>query len=562
MSYATKSWVVGPRYAELARPLSLLRCFRFVCVSFPPPLFELRSFASQTLLYSTIEGAITRIDSRKTSSSDYFTSHYCMLNRKHYLFPSREGTTTTTYRVHPPSFPAPKMRFSTALAILLNTFQYNKSEQKHIDHLVAQRPSEGQYYDIHSAHERLFPSQRDASSSERRFAANGRRRNEQFAAGNFRNARLGRSSIIGTATHRMEECDPHSSMSTTLNADVGVLSACGFGLYCVESTLSPTGGFCTPKTSFLSSSFSQADPTEEERGGTRFLQDNSTLFQRIRQYFCVPQAEYYRFCDCVADVATSTLDVSCTTLYDCLAKPSICGVNATDCVTYSFDFNVTGPTEYSRKTCYDFSRPYDQKVCYQRSVTNLTTVESCSIEFNGVICNSCQVELVEYEKCGLDTRTNQTTCYNTTTECYYFDCSNTEGGHSGSSCENDGIKIYDYLATYMCVDRCEICGTGINLTNPYGNMTIPGYDYEYNCGDLYYRGIYGYFTETECAKVTAVATVPCGCGAETMEGPSLSPPSDTPSSGCSLPSSQTSVMVMTMASLATIVLGTLALYAK
>lgn len=256
--------------------------------------------------------------------------------------------------------------------------------------------------------------------------------------------------------------------------------------------------------------------TTEAGQGTRYLQENVTLFDRIRQYFCVPQSEYYPLCECIADETVSTLDVICVAQYDCVTLPSKCGVNVTDCVTFNIDFNVTGPTEYSRRSCYDFAQPYEQKVCYETSVTNLTKFDSCTVEFNGIVCNSCQVEVVEYEKCVLYALANQTTCYNTTKECYYFDCGNTEGGHSGTSCEAEGIKIYKFLDTYMCLDRCDICGEGINLTNPDKNLTVPGYDYEYNCGDLLYRGSYGYFTETECVNVKEAANLPCGCGAETV----------------------------------------------
>jgi hypothetical protein len=186
------------------------------------------------------------------------------------------------------------------------------------------------------------------------------------------------------------ECDPTAS-----DADVGILS-CGLGKYCMEVEDSGLGGLCV-------------EAADVER-------DLQVSEPAIGDY-CDPLSPRYGAytCDCTNfDVASGTGSFECLFDEEYCVDPaySICAI-----VVGAADVAMDG--SYVASTCYDFFKPYDQSTCFEYSSTG-----TCAIDFNGMQCNSCErVDFIGDD----DVLENEYTCLE-------FDCTNTEGMHTGSEC--------------------------------------------------------------------------------------------------------------------------------
>ena len=285
------------------------------------------------------------------------------------------------------------------------------------------------------------------------------------------------------------ECDPESE-----DADVGVLS-CGFGKYCVGSDESIKGGFCV------------SSPDELDRG----LQGES-VFDNIYRVFCVDGSSAYADdCNCTsADPEAYRLDVNCVTEEACSDYMSVCGVNSTSCITYSFEFTLTAPGTYTIDRCFEDSEPYMQKTCYNMAALGSGQIDECTISIDDVDCNSCQAFAEKIETCD----ENGENCVENYENCYMFDCTNTASKKASNICY-EGVyvaPIMYYLRTYGCdYYTCPICGGDEFVsTNPGGVIDLG--DGATTCAAVAQVAFLGGFNETFCQDVVIPGVADaCGC---------------------------------------------------
>lgn len=288
------------------------------------------------------------------------------------------------------------------------------------------------------------------------------------------------------------------------DALLGIL-ACSVGQYCVESKESTLGGYCV------------LDP-HGWMEVSRKLQDdgslNISLFESTYEQFCVEDG----ICNCTnIDRDTYTLDVLCPLSgEECYNVYSQCFVNLTMCVASDYTYSLTGSDEYKTKTCTEHSKPYYQRLCYELTVVD-NNVTACSVEFNGVTCNSCEIIPKDYSGNVLS--------------CYVFDCTNTPGNHSGSDCQKEGDVIYTmYRESYGCIENCSLCGEGFEMMTPNQLVNVSfssGTVYEFECDFVSYLGQSSFISEADCERLSDITFEPCGCSAGLI--PTGSPVSSSPS---------------------------------
>jgi hypothetical protein len=181
-----------------------------------------------------------------------------------------------------------------------------------------------------------------------------------------------------------------------------------------------------------------------EYTNNRNLQDNITSpFDFAQQMFCEDNTN----CSCTdIDETASTMLVECKIFTDyCYEGLSVCGVNVNGCIGSSnYVFNITGEAEFEVRHCEERPIPSSEKVCYFASFVNTTVHKdlsriqadglNCAVYFNDVKCQNCEVFSREGEYCD-----QSGTCAKYTYSCYYFDCTNTEGGMY-SCYENDKLN--------------------------------------------------------------------------------------------------------------------------
>jgi hypothetical protein len=324
------------------------------------------------------------------------------------------------------------------------------------------------------------------------------------------------------------ECDPTEPSDWSSSA-LGILT-CSLGQYCVESKESSLGGYCVeapgPAITY------------------RQLQDdgpaNVTLFDYLYQGACAENATagYDVTCECTnVDRDANTLDFACTYELCPYEFYSQCFVNLTICFENEWTISLQGPDEVYHTDCYRFWKPYYQKVCYNATLVNFTgypdihyDASECRMDFNGVACNSCEVApgYVNYS-----------------IPCYYFDCTNTDGNHSGNSCHNylegavGGLLIASvYPDTYACVEDCNVCGDGNEMTQPSEMVNVSfdrGAVYEYECGFVSDLGRSNLLSMADCQGVRDAIFEPCGCTAGSKapatQVPASSPPGPSDGNG-------------------------------
>jgi hypothetical protein len=314
---------------------------------------------------------------------------------------------------------------------------------------------------------RIFDTAEESQGEHRgRFLSILKEKRSQFHFKNFREE-----------LDELQECDPGIG-----EADVGVLS-CGIGSYCLESDESMTGGFC-------------AVSIDEE---DRVLQGQQlNLFDGLYRVFCDPAGSYSADCNCTAiDSEAYTLEVGCSRADNCTEYTSICGENTTSCISYGFNFNLTGPGTYVVDRCFQDSLPYFQKTCYQTLSYGSGDAEACVISVDDDDCFSCVI----------DTRAGDESCYQ-------FDCTNTISKRAGDLCV-PGVyvaPILYYLRTYGCgYYTCPICGgDDFVSTNPGGLINLG--DGQTSCAAVAQVALLGGFNETFCQDVVIPGVAaPCGC---------------------------------------------------
>jgi hypothetical protein len=156
--------------------------------------------------------------------------------------------------------------------------------------------------------------------------------------------------------------------------------------------------------------------------------------------------------------------------------------------------------------CYDFFTPYNPTLCYESA-----SFGECVISYNDVTCNACVQNIIETFPDMWDI-------------CFEFDCSNTAGNHSGSTCEGnlliDDIRgdlyseLYEPAGTPEPTETppfiCPVCGEDKEVTLPDGVVSIPTFP-SFNCTDLEGLAAAGNISLVLCAALTPLVATPCGC---------------------------------------------------
>ncbi|CAJ1888605.1 unnamed protein product [Cylindrotheca closterium] len=217
-----------------------------------------------------------------------------------------------------------------------------------------------------------------------------------------------KSRVLKNNANRTEsvECDPTAGV----DADIGIL-ACGSTdqYYCMESKESKLGGICV-----------DAGPmTARNLFAGGYYVDAAT-------YYCTTSGSWTQDLNCncsTFDSDSRTGSVKCSLADSYCFQETSCET----CVHLSAEFKIASADSYAIDWCYEFFLPYDQNVCVEYA-HQPTDASGCSIEFNGVSCDSCNMLYYDYK----DPESNQT--YQGT--CANFNCANTEGNHSGNLCED------------------------------------------------------------------------------------------------------------------------------
>ena len=194
---------------------------------------------------------------------------------------------------------------------------------------------------------------------------------------------------------------------------------------------------------------------------------------------------------------------------ECDVYSSLCGNNATSCITYDFSFSVTGPGTYTIDRCFEDSEPYTQRTCYSLVAVGDGVTDECIISIDDEECNSC--------------------AFDASCDLYMFDCTNTAARRAGSTC-NEGVfvaPILYYLRTFGCdYYTCPMCGgEDFVSTNPGGVVDLG--EGATTCAAIGQVALLGGFDETFCQEVVIpnVADA-CGCaafGSTAVPVPSVAP---------------------------------------
>mmetsp|Transcript_13117 Transcript_13117/g.31062 ORF Transcript_13117/g.31062 Transcript_13117/m.31062 type:complete len:361 (+) Transcript_13117:1367-2449(+) len=239
------------------------------------------------------------------------------------------------------------------------------------------------------------------------------------------------------------ECDP----TTDVDADVGIL-ACGGDIdhfYCMESKDSKLGGVCV-----------DADPVPMT---SRNLFAGG-YYVGAAAYYCTTNGDWTDdlTCNCSSfDNSSYTGSVKCSLTDSYCFKDTSCET----CVHLSAEFKIASASSYSVDWCYEFFLPYNQNVCVEYA-HQPTDSYSCSIQFNGVSCDSCNMLYYDYVE-PTSNQTLQGTCAN-------FNCANTEGNHAGNLCE-DLVSIPTIL-DQTCDDGGGGKGNGGGVDNPKPDQPV------------------------------------------------------------------------------------------
>jgi hypothetical protein len=274
------------------------------------------------------------------------------------------------------------------------------------------------------------------------------------------------------------ECRPHRP---TEDADVGILT-CGANEYCMESTESSLGGFC----SLL-------------QDHQRHLQQNATALDGIQLVCNLDENSPTVNCDvCTTDEAAYTGEFSCTYESNCVTIPGLCGSGTSFdfCGTDNLKGVVNGQDYYHRESCFDVTSPIPFSYC--DSIKAVGDELTCEQSINGVTCNTC------------------TLYYNPETgnECQAFDCTNTDLGVEGNDCSIPliGALAFGYLYSQLpCPNGCSLCGAGRVMTNSGNDFTTDEGE-TVNCFGFQLNALTGDFAGNDfCETLVDNVQEPCGC---------------------------------------------------
>ncbi|OEU07122.1 hypothetical protein FRACYDRAFT_251885 [Fragilariopsis cylindrus CCMP1102] len=277
------------------------------------------------------------------------------------------------------------------------------------------------------------------------------------------------------------------------------------------------------------------------------------------QYLCEQQptessTSQSSFCDCENfDFELQKGIIDCNlpeneTPY-CSSTINSCGEEVEICYYNTIHLEAIGVgDDYFYRTCLTYTRPYQQQICTtftttmmssnntssssstpspQIQVTNnsdrtptvtgieyyeqqTTTTGSCDVTFNNKQCNSCEIEIREYElgdniyynrcfeiNCGTNGNDNDNTIINT--------CDN------GDSSPNSGVStLKDNIIFGDDCTKCQPCGIGYYMKNLMGVGIFPIIG-EYTCSGLELGSKIGFFDRELCEEIQSQTNIYCDC---------------------------------------------------
>lgn len=320
-----------------------------------------------------------------------------------------------------------------------------------------------------------------------------------------------------TPTRTSQECDPYD----TINDVLGVLS-CGPGMYCLESRGSPgewdnnnnnggdpllqappsaLGGTCVEGT--------KGEETAAAGALHRQLQGYSTNLIESLAYLCdLPAANGLPGCECEdVDVEAYTGFASCSSPEPSCTEfqTNYCSEDFTECQTVDTIQNFTGPYDFMISTCTNFTSPETIASCTAVTFDGSPYPVSCSLEVEGVDCNSCGFEEIDPLYGG------------NSTICMIFDCTNTVLEEAGYSCYGglEDFISYSFFnnESLPCEGGCYVCDGGNIPEEGLNKVTIPGQEGSVPCYLLDFYAISGlYFGAEFCANPNrSIYAEQCGC---------------------------------------------------
>ncbi|OEU08238.1 hypothetical protein FRACYDRAFT_250025 [Fragilariopsis cylindrus CCMP1102] len=266
------------------------------------------------------------------------------------------------------------------------------------------------------------------------------------------------------------------------------------------------------------------------------------------QYLCEQQptggAEKWTqtfFCDCENfdfELQKGVIDCNLERPY-CSSTINSCGEEIEICYYDSIHLESIGVDDYLYRTCLTYTQPYQQQICttftstssaspspqlqvttnddQTKQVTGIEYYEqqpaptySCDVTFNDKQCNSCEIEIREYElgdniyynrcfeiNCGTNGNDNDNTIINT--------CDN------GDSSPNSGVStLKDKIIFGDDCTKCQPCGIGYYMKNLTGTGIFPIIG-EYTCSGLELGSKIGFFDRELCEEIQSQTNIYCDC---------------------------------------------------
>mmetsp|Transcript_19272 Transcript_19272/g.35995 ORF Transcript_19272/g.35995 Transcript_19272/m.35995 type:complete len:411 (-) Transcript_19272:203-1435(-) len=285
------------------------------------------------------------------------------------------------------------------------------------------------------------------------------------------------------------EC--HKAMPSSSNTDVGILSACPVGQYCMESKNSSLGGVCVSER--------EERATKLALEASRNLEDEDETFVEKMEELCRLNLGDTLTCStCAVDSASYTASVDCTYDQVCYELGSLC---SSDKVEFCGDETVTaslrGEDDFEIKTCYELKEPDEFNYCISYSYSP-DSDPTCEIEIDGILCNSCT--LVQDGEEG--------------EWCREFDCENTIVQRSATICEYSLLFAFAALYLYKelpCPGGCNLCGDGLTMDKPATKTFSVANVATRNCLQAQINALTGEYSTQQCNELSVLVDEPCGC---------------------------------------------------
>lgn len=265
------------------------------------------------------------------------------------------------------------------------------------------------------------------------------------------------------------------------------------------------------------------------------------------EYYCTEMAgDELINCDCSNfDFASTNGTIECTYSDNgadfCQVATNYCGESVEICYQHSISLQATTPKYYDYTYCLFYTEPYHQKLCltfnqtaedesyYQFNEIEPTVTSSswgsyytftnpspspCSVQFNGMECNSCSTEIETIQRNSFNEETGENEIVSISQDrCFLIDCSNTgDETNIVNTCNSGSIQptLKDNVIFGDDCTRCQPCGLGYRVKNLDAEGFFPVIG-EYQCSGLELAAKIGFFDRKFCPEVQAKTAEYCGC---------------------------------------------------